>query len=175
MNPGPVGSPLGVWGGGRCTMYRSVRTFYLHYFPRVSTPSVPTCRAARLADRWNTLRRPMEHAPSGSFWRENRVFRSEPRVGGKYSIFPWCCVSVGCVLFGSFFPVFCLRNRHFSPFSAHVFCVPSVPLGTKSLQCFLLGEYLHAYLIMFARESRLVPRLSPFPFALAGFGRAFYG
>ena len=123
MSPGPVGLPLGVWGGGRCTMYLSMRFFYLHYFPRVSTPSVPTCRAARLADRWNTLRRPMEHASSGSFWRENRVFRSEPRVGGKYSIFPWCCVSVGCVLYDSFFPRFLPpKQAFFALFSPCLLC-----------------------------------------------------
>ena len=168
MSPGPVGSPLDVWGGGRCTMYLSMRIFYLHYFPQVLTPSVPTCRAARLADRWNTLRREVFGARIAYFGAnlesvENiRFFRGAVFQSVVFSVTP-------------FSPVFCLRNRHFSPFSAHVFCVPSVPLGTKSLQCFLLVEYLHAYLIMFARESRLVPRLSPFPSALAGFGRAFYG
>ena len=168
MSPGPVGSPLGVWGGGRYAMYHSVRIFYLHYFPRVSSPSVPTCRAARLADRWNTLRREVFGARIAYFGAnlesvENiRFFRGAVFQSVVFSATP-------------FFPVFCLRNRHFSPFSAHAFCAPSVPLGTKSLQYFLLGEYLHAYLIMFARESRLVPRLSPFPSALARFGRAFYG
>lgn len=175
MSPGPVGSPLGVWGVGRCAMYRSVRTFYLHYFHgfrhrvfrRVERHASQT-DGTRLAGRWNTLRL--------------EVF------GARIAYFGANLESVGNIRFSRgavfqsvaffvtpFFPVFCLRNRHFSPFSAHVFCAPSVPLGTKSLQCFLLGEYLHAYLIMFARGSRLVPRLSPFPSALAGSDRAFFG
>ena len=176
MSSGPVGSPLDVWGGGRCTMYLSMRIFYLHYFPRVSTPSVPTCRAARLADRWNTPRRPMEHASSGSFWRENRVFRSEPRVGGKYSIFPWCCVSVGCVLCDSFFPRFLPpKKAFFALFSPCLLCAVCVSRYEILTRTSLPVEYLHAYYMIYARVSLLMPLLFPFPSALAGSGRAFYG
>ena len=81
----------------------------------------------RLADRWNTPRREVFGASIAYFGAnlesvENiRFFRGAVFQSVAFSVTP-------------FSPVFCLRNRHFSPFSAHVFCAPSVPLGTKSLQ-----------------------------------------
>ena len=124
MSPGPVGSPLDVWGGGRCSMYRSVRIFYLHYFPRVSTPSVPTCRAARFADRWNTLRRPMEHAsPTDGTRLVGKFLARESRISERTSS-RWKIFDFSVVLYFSrlrsprllFSPFFASETGIFRPF-----------------------------------------------------------